>query len=69
MSKRKKAKFGNHGKIIQEVSGYREFREAWLFVLMEEVRVACDRFWQSTPERRAIDARRKSSGFNYFSEK
>jgi hypothetical protein len=51
------------------VSGYREFREAWLFVLMEEVRVACDRFWQSTPERRAIDARRKSSGFNYFSEK
>lgn len=66
---RKKAKFGKHGKIIQETAGYREFRELWLCVMMEEVRVACDRFWTLTPERRAIDAKRKAAGFNYMTEK
>lgn len=69
VKRRKKPKFGKHGKIIQEVSGYREFRDAYLFMMMEEVRVACDRFWQSTPERRAIEAKRKASGFNYMTEK
>jgi len=69
LKKRKKPKFGGRGKIIQETAGYREFRDMWLFIMMEEVRVACDRFWQSTPERRAIEAKRKAAGFNYMTEK
>jgi hypothetical protein len=62
---RKKPKFGGRGKIIQETAGYREFRKAWLANMLEEMSAACDRFWQATPERRRIEARRKASGFNY----
>jgi hypothetical protein len=45
--------------------GYREFREAWLANMLEEVSAACDRFWAKTPERRRIEAARLRSGFNY----
>jgi hypothetical protein len=65
MSKRKKAKFGGRGKIIQMTMGYREFREAWLANMLEEMSAACDRFWAKTPERRKIEASRLRSGFNY----
>ena len=62
---RKKPKFGGRGKIIQEVAGFREFREAWLANMLEEMSAACDRFWAKTPERRKIEAARLRSGFNY----
>jgi hypothetical protein len=65
MSKRKKPRFGKHGKIVQEVAGFREFREAWLANMLEEMSAACDRFWSKTPERRKIEAARQRSGFNY----
>jgi hypothetical protein len=45
--------------------GYREFREAWLANMLEEMSAACDRFWSKTPERRKIEAARKGSGFNF----
>jgi hypothetical protein len=45
--------------------GYREFREAWLANMLEEMSAACDRFWSKTPERRKIEAARLRSGFNY----
>ena len=65
MSKRKKPKFGGRGKIIQMTMGYREFREAWLANMLDEMSAACDRFWSKTPERRKIEASRLRSGFNY----
>jgi hypothetical protein len=65
MSKRKKPKFGGRGKIIQMTMGYREFREAWLANMLEEMSAACDRFWAKTPERRKIEAARQRSGFNF----
>jgi hypothetical protein len=65
MSKRKKPKFGGRGKIIQMTMGFREFREAWLANMLDEMSAACDRFWSKTPERRRIEASRQRSGFNY----
>jgi hypothetical protein len=65
MSKRKKPKFGGRGKIIHMTMGYREFREAWLANMLDEMSAACDRFWAKTPERRKIEAARLRSGFNY----
>jgi hypothetical protein len=65
MSKRKKPKFGGRGKIIQMTMGYREFREAWLANMLDEMSAACDRFWSKTPERRKIESARLRSGFNY----
>jgi hypothetical protein len=64
---RKKPKFGKRGKIVQESAGFRQFRQAWLANMLEEMSAACDRFWQATPERRAIEAKRHGSGFNYRS--
>ena len=65
MSKRKKPRFGKHGKIVQEVAGFQEFRQAWLANMLEEMSAACDRFWSKTPERRKIEAARLRSGFNF----
>ena len=62
---RKKPRFGNLGKIVQEVAGFRQFREAWRASMLEEVSAACDRFWSKTPERRKIEKSRLRSGFNY----
>jgi hypothetical protein len=47
------------------VAGFREFREAWLANMLEEMSAACDRFWAATPERRKIEAARQRSGFNF----
>jgi hypothetical protein len=67
MSKRKKPKFGRRGKVIQESMGYRQFRDAWLVNLLEEMSAACDRFWAKTPERRKIEAAHRRSVFNFGS--
>jgi hypothetical protein len=35
--------------------------EAWWLLLSRQVGEACDRFWAATPERREIEAKRKSN--------
>jgi hypothetical protein len=54
---------------IQKLAGVREFRDAWLLNLMEEMNRACDRFWQATPERRAIEAKRRGGRRFSFGKK
>jgi hypothetical protein len=54
---------------IQKLAGVREFRDAWLLNLMEETNRACDRFWQATPERRAIEAKRRGGPRFSFGKK
>jgi hypothetical protein len=56
-------------KTIQRLAGVREFRAAWLLNLMEETNRACDRFWQSTLERRAIEAKRRGGRRFSFGKK
>jgi hypothetical protein len=56
-------------KTIQKLAGVREFRDAWLLNLMEEMNRACDRFWQATPERRAIEAKRRGGRRFSFGKK
>ena len=33
--------------------------DRWWLLLSRQVKEACDRFWAATPERRAIEAKRK----------
>jgi hypothetical protein len=54
---------------IQKLAGVRAFRAAWLLNLMEEMNRACDRFWQATPERRAIEAKRRGGRRFSFGKK
>jgi hypothetical protein len=56
-------------KTIQRLAGIRAFRDAWLLNLMEEMNRACDRFWQATPERRAIEAKRRGGRRFSFGKK
>jgi hypothetical protein len=56
-------------KRLQKLAGVREFRAAWLLNLMEETNRACDRFWQSTLERRSIEAKRRGGRRFSFGKK
>ena len=49
--------------------GSMSYVDAWMINLSLEVSVACEKFWEKTPERRAIEAKRKRSGFNFMAEK
>lgn len=53
----------NHSFHTRKTSGIRSYQDIWLENLSAEVSRACDLFWTLTPERRAIEARRKASGF------
>ena len=52
-----------------DTCGSMSYVDAWMVNLSLEVSVACDRFWQKTPERRLIESKRKRAGFNYMTEK
>ena len=53
----------NRKKIAQGAAGTQtcgsDREDRWWFLLSRQIGEACDRFWQATPERQEIEAKRK----------
>lgn len=55
----------NRRKIAQGAAGTEtcgsDREDRWWFLLSRQIGEACDRFWQATPERQEIEAKRKEN--------
>ena len=56
---------GNRHRIAQGAAGTEtcgsDREDRWWFLLSRQISEACDRFWQATPERQEIEAKRKEN--------